>query len=118
MQALNGKAVLLRLFMGEMDKFKSRPLYEAILYAAKEAGLAGATVIKGIMSYGASSVVHTAKILAMSDDLPIIVEIVDKEEKINLFLKTLEPYLNQSKYGGLVTIENIEVIYYKSLIKE
>ena len=112
MEQLSGESSLLRIFTGELDKYKRRPLYEAIVYFAKRKGLAGATVQKGIMSFGASSIVKTAKTLALSHDLPIIIEIIDKTEKIEQFIKELEPYFEKSKYGGIVTIEKANVIYY------
>lgn len=114
MNSLTGNATLLRIFIGELDKYHHQPLYEAILMFAKRNGLAGATVLRGIMSYGANSMIHTAKLYALSEDLPIIIEIVDQEEKIQEFLEKLQPYFESSKYGGLVTLEKIRVIYYKN----
>lgn len=102
-------SVLLRIFIGESDRFEGRPLYEAIVLKAREAGLAGATVLRSPMGYGANSRLHTAKILRLSDDLPMIVEIVDEEEKINAFL----PVLDRMMGGGLVTLERIRVIQYR-----
>ncbi len=113
METLEGEAMLLRIFVGELDKVNNRPLYEVIVYAAKKFGLAGATVLKGIMSYGANSVVHTAKILALSDDLPIVIEIIDHSEKVTAFVKTIEQYFPNSKYGGLITFEKVNVVYYQ-----
>jgi uncharacterized protein len=114
MEPLTGNATLLRIFVGELDKFHHQPLYEAIVMFAKKNGLAGATVQRGIMSYGANSRIHTAKLVALSEDLPIIIEIVDEEEKINEFVEKLQPYFESSKYGGLVTLEKIRVIYYRN----
>lgn len=111
---LNADSRLLRIFIGEDDKVNHRPLYEALLFAARKEGLAGATVIRGIMSYGASTRVHTAKLIDISQDLPIVVEIVDQEEKINSFLPTVNDLIDQAACGGLVTIEKVEVLYYKS----
>ena len=102
-------ALLLRIFVGESDRFEGRPLYEAIVLKAREAGLAGATVLRSPMGYGANSRLHTAKILRLSDDLPMIIEIVDEEEKINGFL----PQLDRMMGGGLVTLEKIKVIQYR-----
>jgi uncharacterized protein len=102
-------AMLLRVFIGENDRHQHRPLYEAIVLAARERGLAGATVIRGPMGYGASSRLHTAKILRLSEDLPLVVEIVDSEEKISSFLPTLETMMTAS---GLVTLEKVQVIRY------
>jgi len=101
---------LLRIFIGEEDKFQGKPLYEAIVNAARLQGLAGATVTRGIMSFGASSRVHSAKILRLSDELPLIIEIVDTHEKIAAFLPLLDPMING---GGLVTLETIQVITYR-----
>jgi uncharacterized protein len=104
---------LLRIFMGESDKAGHQPLYEAILFAARKQHLAGCTVLKGVMSYGGSSRVNTAKLIEISQDLPIVVEIVDHEDKINAFLPEVNKLLEEADCGGLVTIEKAEVIYYK-----
>ncbi len=104
----NGK--LLRIFIGEADKWKSQPLYEAIIHLAKKEGMAGATAIKGFMGFGCKSHMHTAKLLRLSEDLPIIVEMVDSEEKINRFL----PHLDEMVKEGLITLENVNVIMYRA----
>jgi len=109
---IDGDAKLLRIFIGESDKSHSMPVYEKIVRQAKEAGLAGATVFKGIMGYGGSSRIHTTKILALSDDLPLIIEIVDKIEKIENFLPTLDEIFEAANCGGLITIEKAEVLKY------
>ena len=109
---IEGDAKLLRIFIGESDKSHSVPVYEKIVRKAKEAGLAGATVFKGIMGYGGSSRIHTTKILALSDDLPLIVEIVDKIEKIENFIPTLDDIFEEANCGGLITIEKAEVLKY------
>jgi len=101
-------AALLRIFLGENDRYEQRPLYEAIVLRARELHLAGATVIRGPMGFGHSSRLHTAKILRLSEDLPMIVEIVDSEEKINAFLPELEKMMG----SGLVTIERVQVLQY------
>jgi len=101
-------AVLLRIFLGENDRYQHRPLYEAIVLKAREAHLAGATVLRGPMGFGHSSRLHTAKILRLSEDLPMVVEIVDSEEKINAFL----PELDKMMGSGLVTIERVQVLQY------
>ena len=101
-------ALLLRIFIGESDRHRHRPLYEAIVLKAREMNLAGATVLRGPMGYGASSRIHTAKIIQLSMDLPLIVEIVDTEEKIKGFL----PFLDEMMNGGLVTLEKARVIHY------
>jgi hypothetical protein len=102
-------AVLLRIFIGESDRYHHRPLYEAIVMKAREAHLAGATVLRGPMGFGKSSHMHTAKILRLSTDLPVIIEIVDTEEKIDAFLPVLEEMMG----GGLVTLERAKVIHYR-----
>ncbi|HVS98704.1 MAG TPA: DUF190 domain-containing protein [Puia sp.] len=111
---LNGDSKLLRIFVGEIDKIGHQCLYEAILVAAKKQGMAGCTVIRGIMSYGASTRVHAARLIEISQDLPIIVEIVDKEEKINAFVEIAGALLEKANCGGLITIEKAGVLYYKA----
>jgi uncharacterized protein len=101
---------LLRIFVGESDKHGHVPLYEAIVLKAREAGLAGATVLRGVMGFGRHSVMHTAKILRLSEDLPMIVEIVDSLQKIEAFLPTLDAMVPE----GLVTLEQVRVIHYRS----
>ncbi len=101
---------LLRIFVGEQDKSDGRPTYEAIVRLARAEGLAGATVLRGIEGFGRTSVLHTAKILRLSGDLPIVVEIVDSVEKIDAFL----PKLDGLVVGGLVTVERAEVLVYRS----
>jgi uncharacterized protein len=103
-------AMLLRIFIGESDRWKHQPLYEAIVFKARELHMAGATVLRGPMGFGKSSRLHTAKILQLSMDLPLIVEIVDTEEKINNFL----PIIDEMMGGGLITIEKIRVIDYRA----
>ena len=111
---LFGDAKLLRIFIGELDKIHGRPLYEEIVFAARKNNLAGATVLRGIMSYGKNSRIHTAKLLDLSFDLPIIIEIVDTEEKINGFLSTLNKLLEDANCGAAVTIEKATVLIYKT----
>ena len=101
-------AMLLRIFLGEDDKYERRPLYEAIVLKAREHQLAGATILRGPMGFGHSSRLHTAKILRLSEDLPIVVEIVDSEAKIKGFLPELEKMMG----SGLVTLEKVQVIQY------
>lgn len=103
------EAKLLRIFVGESDKYKGRPLYEAIVEEAHRRGLAGATVLRGPLGYGASSRIHTAKILRISEDLPMVIEIVDEEDKISAFLPDLDEMIGE----GLVTLEKVEVIVYR-----
>jgi PII-like signaling protein len=102
-------AVLLRIFIGESDRCQHRPLYEAIVMKAREMHLAGATVLRGPMGFGKSSRLHTAKILRLSMDLPIVIEIVESEKKVNEFLPVLEEMMG----GGLVTLEKVKVIHYR-----
>ncbi len=103
------EAILLRIFIGESDRWEHKPLYEAIVLKAREAHLAGATVLRGPMGFGKSSRLHTAKILRLSLDLPLVIEIVDSEEKITAFL----PLLDQMMGGGLVTLEKVKVLEYR-----
>ena len=103
-------AVLLRIFMGESDRAGSRPLYEAVVMRARESGLAGATVLRGPMGFGLSSHLHTAKILRLSDDLPLIIEIVDSQDKIDAFLPQLDALMGAA--SGLVTLEKVQVLQY------
>jgi uncharacterized protein len=102
------QALLLRIYIGESDQCRGRPLYEAIVLEARAMHLAGATVLRGPMGYGKSSRLHTAKILRLSEDLPLVIEIVDAEDKINAFL----PVLDQMMDGGLVTLEKVQVLQY------
>jgi len=102
------KAALLRIFIGESDRFGQHPLYEAIVLKAREQGLAGATVLRGPMGFGHSSRLHTAKILRLSEDLPVVVEIIDSEQNITAFL----PLLEEMVKGGLVSIEEVRILRY------
>ena len=101
---------LLRIFIGESDRSGHQPLYETIVLKAREAGLAGATVLRGVMGFGKHSMVHTAKILRLSEDLPMIVEVVDSLEKIEAFLPLLDDLITD----GLVTVEKVRVIHYRA----
>ena len=101
-------SVLLRIFIGESDRWEHKPLYEAIVLKARELHLAGATVLRGPMGFGASSRIHTAKILQLSADLPVVIDIVDVEEKIEGLLNAIEPMLR----GGMVTLEPVRVKHY------
>ena len=100
---------LLRIFVGETDRYEGRPLYEAIVRKARETGMAGATVLHGTMGFGAHSRVHTAKILRLSEDLPVVVEIVDMPQRIEAFLPVLDGMIDE----GLVTLEKVKVIAYR-----
>lgn len=100
---------LLRIFIGESDRFEGKPLYETILHRAKEKGLAGCTVLRGIEGFGANSRIHTAKILRLSEDLPIVIEIVDASDKIEKFLREIDSMIDE----GLVTLEKATVRLYR-----
>jgi uncharacterized protein len=110
----NTEAWVLRIFIGSTDQINQKPLYEYIVFQAKKKGIAGATVSKGIMGFGASSVIHSYKFWEVSDKVPLVVELVDEEDKIRLFYETLRPQLEAMKYGCLVTIEKTAVLLYKS----
>jgi len=101
---------LLRVFIGESDKYENQPLYEWIVRQARERGLAGATVLRGLEGFGAHSRLHTAKILRLSSDLPIVVEIVDTDDKIESFL----PLIDDAVVEGLATVESVEVRFYRA----
>ena len=105
-------ASLLRIFIGESDRISSEPVYEKIVRDAKKRGLAGATVFKGILGYGGSSRIHSAKILRLSEDLPLVIEIVDETAKIRDFLPALDDIFEEAACGGLITIEKAEIIKY------
>lgn len=109
---LEGEGKLLRIFIGEADRIGHKPLYEAFVVKAREMGLAGATVLRGVQSFGAGSRIHTAKILRLSEDLPLIVEIVDTEEKIHEFIIVAGTMFEQAGCGGLITEERAHVIHY------
>jgi uncharacterized protein len=106
---LPSEAELLRIFIGEGDKTDGAPLHEAIVRAAREQGLAGATVLRGVLGFGAHSRIHTAKVLRLSEDLPLVIEIVDTPGKIDAFLPTLDAMIGE----GLVTREKVKVITYR-----
>jgi PII-like signaling protein len=109
---LEGEGKLLRIFIGEADHLGHTPLYEAIVLKAREQGLAGATVMRGLMSYGANSLIHRAKILELSTDLPVIIEIVDKEEALRAFMPLVDEMLTKVNCGGMVTVERADIIRY------
>ncbi|GIV32979.1 MAG: hypothetical protein KatS3mg031_0514 [Chitinophagales bacterium] len=110
----HSQARLLRIFIGESDKLGHQTLYEAIVFEAKKQGLSGATVTRGIMGFGANSKVHTAKLFEISSDLPVVIEIVDTDEKIQSFTEQVEQMFEQAQCGGLITIEKAEIIRYKA----
>ena len=106
---IEGEALLLRIFVGESDNWKGKPLYQAIVLKAREEGLAGATVLRGLEGFGASSRIHTARILRLSEDLPIVVELVDQEDRIRRILPQLDDMVSE----GLITLEKVQVITYR-----
>lgn len=106
---IEGEGQLLRIFVGESDSWEGRPLYEAIVLKARKGGLAGATVLRGFLGFGANSRIHTTKILRLSEDLPIIIEIVDKPEKIQSILPELDKMISE----GMMTIERVNVVAYR-----
>lgn len=106
---IEGEGQLLRIFIGESDRWGGRPLYEAIVHTAREQGLAGTTVLRGLEGFGAHSRIHTAKILRLSEDLPIVIEIVDKAEKIQAILPTLDQMVQE----GMITLEKVHIVAYR-----
>ena len=109
---IEGEAKLLRIFVGESDLIHHVPVYERIVTEARKVGLAGATVTKGIMGFGGSSRIHTAKLLRLSEDLPMVVEIVDEEKKIEEFIPVLNKIFEEANSGGLITMEKVNIIKY------
>ncbi|RPI59838.1 MAG: DUF190 domain-containing protein [Planctomycetaceae bacterium] len=109
MMKLSGEAMLLRIMIGESDRIHGKPLYEQIVLKARELNLAGATVLRGIMGFGADSRLHTAKVLRLSEDMPVVIELVDTEEKLNMLM----PFLDENVTEGLVTMEKVHVIHYR-----
>ncbi len=106
---IEGKGKLLRVFIGESDHWHGKPLFEAIVRKAREAGMAGATVLRGLEGFGADSRMHTARVLRLSQDLPIVVEIVDKPERIDAFLPALDEMVTE----GMVTVEDVHIVAYR-----
>ena len=111
---IKGEAKLVRIFVGESDLINKVPVYERIVLEARKAELAGATVFKGIMGYGGRSRIHTAKILRLSEDLPLVIEIVDEVEKIEKFIRVVDDIFENADCGGLITMEKVEIIKYKA----
>lgn len=110
----NSKALLLRIFISSTDKTENEVLYEHIVFKAKEAGLSGATVLKGMLGYGASSVIHSYKFWEVSEKIPTLIQIVDEEKKVMDFFETIRPTLESMRYGCLVTSQQVNVLLYKS----
>ena len=111
------KAKRLRIYISSTDKYEHSPLYELIVYSAREQGLAGATVLKGIMGYGSSSEIYTSKLWEINEKVPLVVEIVDEPEKIEIFLEYLRPVVEKSGKGHLITVDETIVLVRKSGIK-
>jgi PII-like signaling protein len=110
---IQDEASVLRIYISSTDKFKYLPLYEVVVYAAKRYGLAGATVLKGFMGFGSSSIIHSQKLWEVTEKLPIIIEIVDQADKIEGFTETILPYFEKLPKGGLITIEKATVVLHK-----
>lgn len=109
---LEGQAKLLRIFVGESDKIHRKPLYEAIVQKARTMDMAGATVLRAVEGFGAGSIIHRARLLELSEDLPFVIEIVDTEEKIQAFVKVVDQMFDEAGSGGLITMEKVEIIKY------
>jgi uncharacterized protein len=110
----NKEIKLLRIFMSNTDKFKNKPLYEVIVYAANRYGLSGATVLKGIMGFGDSSRINSMKLWEVSEKLPVVIEIIDETNKIEGFFENIRPYFEKIDKGFIVTIEKLNVVLYKT----
>lgn len=107
---LEGEGKLLRIFVGESDRWRGKPLYEEIVRLARQQGMAGATVLRGLEGFGADSHLHTARILRLSEDLPIVIEMVDTEDRIDAILPLLDPMIGE----GMVTVERVHIVSYRS----
>lgn len=114
----SGEAKLLRIFIGSRDKIGNIPLYEVIVLDAKKMGIAGATVLRGVMSYGANSFIHTSKILTLSEDMPMVIEMVDEESKIDEFIQHIQKYFGNHGFGGLITTEKVQVLMYRNHMEQ
>ncbi len=110
---INKEAKLLRIFISNTDKFKNNSLYEMVVYAAKRYGLAGATVLKGDMGYGSSSIVRSVKFWEITEKLPVVIEIIDEADKIDKFTEIILPWFKKLRYGCLITVENTSILLYK-----
>lgn len=110
---IKGEAKLLRIFISNTDKFKHNLLYEVVVFAAKRYGLKGATVLKGVMGFGSSSVVHSVKFWEFTEKLPVVIEIVDESEKIEKFTEKILPWFEKLRYGCLITVEKTNIVLYK-----
>ena len=110
---IKSDAMILRIFVSSTDKFKHKPLYEVVVFAAKRYGLAGATVLKGFMGFGASSMVHSQKMWEVTEKLPLVIEIVDETDKINGFVESVLPFFEKIPKGGLITLEQVKIVLHK-----
>ena len=110
---ISEKAGILKIYIGDSDKIQGRRLSEEIVFEARKAGIAGATVFKGVMSFGASHAIHTMKIFALSSDMPVLIEIIDNTEKLDEFAKRVNEMLDLSQKGGLITFQEIAVVRYE-----
>ena len=108
-----GETKVLRIFISNTDKFKHQPLYEMVVFAARRYGMAGATVFKGMMGYGSSSVIRSVRLWELAEKLPVVVEIVDEAEKIDGFLEKILPWFEKVPYGCLITTEKVDVVLHK-----
>ncbi len=115
---IKGEAKLLRIFISNTDKFKHMPLYEMVVFAAKRYGLAGATVLKGTMGFGSSSIVHSIKFWEITEKLPMVIEIVDESEKIETFTEKILPWFKKLPYGCMITVEKANIVLYKQGAKK
>lgn len=109
----NSQASLLRIFISSTDKRKDEILYESIVLLAKQHGLAGVTVTKGILGYGASSIIHSYKFWEIAEKVPVVIEIIDNEDKVGSFYERIRPYLEEMRYGCLVTKSTVDIVLYK-----
>lgn len=108
-----GKTTVLRIYISNTDKFRHTPLYQVVVYAARRYGLAGATVIKGVMGFGSSSIIRSSHLWDLTEKLPMVVEIVDESEQIERFLKIILPWFEKIRYGALITTNEVDVVLYK-----
>ena len=115
---INGEAKRLRIYISNTDKFKHNPLYEMVVFAAKRYGLAGATVLKGVMGFGSSSVVRSVKFWEFTEKLPIVIEIVDESAKIEKFTGIILPWFEKLRYGCMITVEKADILLYKQGTKK
>ncbi len=110
---VRGEATLARIFIGEADHHQGRPMFEAIVHLAREVGLAGATVLRGVEGFGTSSVIHSSRLLRLSQDLPLVIEVVDAKARLAPFLEQVEAMLEEADCGGLITFEKVQTLRYE-----